>query len=144
MFSSDRRGTNVISSNQSRELAVNLHILYCWKILNQVLLWEMCAFSIWDVFDGAFENVGQITPLFTGKPKRNFWASELQTFLSLLERKWLCYCRITYSENSVLHFLFATSNRMVLSYGPRPFFSSLLHSCQGCLRTTDGSRLDVS
>lgn len=38
MFSSDHRGTNVISSNQSRELAVNFRILYCWKILNKVLL----------------------------------------------------------------------------------------------------------
>lgn len=28
-------------------------------------------FLIRDVSDGAFENVGQITPLFTGKPKRN-------------------------------------------------------------------------
>lgn len=38
MFSSDHRGTNVISGNQSRELAVNSPILYCWKILSEVLL----------------------------------------------------------------------------------------------------------
>lgn len=37
LFSSDHRGANVISSNHSRELAVDLHNLYFWKILSPAL-----------------------------------------------------------------------------------------------------------
>lgn len=143
MFSSDHRGTNVISSNQSRELAVNLHILYCWKILNQVLLWEMCAFSIWDVFDGAFENVGQITPLFTGKPKRNLGLRTANFPISVGEAMvMLLQNYLFWKFSTSFPFCYFQQNGFVL--WTKTFFSSLLHSCQGCLRTTDGSRLDVS
>lgn len=103
----------------------------------------MSAFSIRDVSDGAFENVGQITPLFTGKPKCNsgsrsadFPISVEKEMVMLLQNYLVCKFSTSFL------FCYFQQNGFVL--WTETFYSSLLHSCQGCLRTTDGRRLDVS